>query len=58
MKYYTMPETRAFLESIGMPGGDWQVFQTGETGMVALLVKVSRIIDFELKGNLFYAIKK
>ena len=22
MKYYTMPETRAFLESIGMPGGD------------------------------------
>ena len=22
MKYYTMPETRGFLESIGMPGGD------------------------------------
>ena len=30
MKYYTMPETRAFLESIGMPGGDLYDLPTSE----------------------------
>ena len=30
MKYYTMPETRGFLESIGMPGGDLYDLPTSE----------------------------
>ena len=30
MKYYTMKETRAFLESIGMPGGDLYDLPTSE----------------------------
>ena len=30
MKYYTMPETREFLESIGMPGGDLYDLPTSE----------------------------
>ncbi len=30
MKYYTMKETRAFLESIGMPAGDLYNLPTSE----------------------------
>lgn len=30
MKYYTMKETREFLESIGMPGGDLYDLPTSE----------------------------
>ena len=31
MNYFTMKETRAFLESIGMPGGDMYDVHTVQT---------------------------